>query len=111
MTSMELLKENKYDVLLKIKNLKAQYKKELISLRSQIRRTSNDAETKVNFIKNVKVQIGCRDCRENDHRVLDFHHIEKKLFWLRDADIYSWKEILEEIKKCEVLCSNCHRKE
>lgn len=109
--SIELLKENLYNVRLKIEKLKTQHKRELKRLRSQIRRTSADAETKVNFLKNVKVQIGCRDCKEDDHRVLDFHHTKRKSFWLRDADQYSWKEILDEILKCEVLCSNCHRKE
>lgn len=111
MSSMELLKENRYDVLQKIEKLKAKHKKELKSLRFQIRSSSYDRETKLNFVKNVKVQIGCRDCREDDHRVLDFHHIERKIFWLRDADLHSWKLILDEIMKCEVLCCNCHRKQ
>ncbi len=108
---MELLRENQYDAHVKIENLKVDHKRELKNIRSQFKRKSEgDSEAKANFLKNLKVQIGCHDCKENDHRVLDFHHIEKKFFWLRNAGDYSWSEILEEIKKCEILCSNFHRK-
>jgi hypothetical protein len=45
--------------------------------------------------------------------VIDFHHVnrEKKerdvSEWVRCA---SYKKFYEEIKKCILLCSNCHRK-
>jgi hypothetical protein len=56
----------------------------------------------------------CVDCGEADPIVLEFDHIEKEtklaavseLVWLQRP----WRIILEEIKKCEVRCANCHRR-
>lgn len=58
----------------------------------------------------------CKNCGETHPACLDFHHIGNK-----EAGIASMihttnitdalkKKIIAEIKKCEVLCSNCHRK-
>lgn len=55
---------------------------------------------------------GCSFCGENNPVVLDFDHIDPscKEFNLSDSPRKkSWNKILEEIKKCQVLCSNCHR--
>ena len=59
---------------------------------------------------------GCCDCGERDPRVLEFDHIEPckkengiaKLF----SDGYSWgaEKLRAEIRKCRVICANCHRK-
>jgi len=55
---------------------------------------------------------GCSSCSEKDIRCLDFHHVENKkksvMVLLREG--YGWEAIKEEIDKCIVLCSNCHRK-
>lgn len=56
---------------------------------------------------------GCLVCGEKEYVCLDFHHINPKeksfeighYFHLRGIDY-----ILEEMKKCVVLCANCHRK-
>lgn len=43
---------------------------------------------------------------------LDFHHIdpEKKDFSLSDRNlIFDWTVIKEELSKCILVCSNCHR--
>ena len=44
---------------------------------------------------------------------LEFHHKdpESKKFELSQGNIRSknWKEVLKELKKCVMLCSNCHR--
>lgn len=56
----------------------------------------------------------CVNCTESDISCLDFHHIigEEKDNSLSNAIKNKWgkKRIEEEIKKCVVLCSNCHRK-
>lgn len=71
------------------------------------------------IINNAKTQ--CEVCGYNRcSEALDFHHINPadKLFEIADANTQFWKrskngitlEDLEaEIKKCVVLCSNCHR--
>lgn len=55
----------------------------------------------------------CVDCGETDPLVLDFHHRDPstKLFTVRDKGLHTSVQRLEaEIRKCEVLCANCHRK-
>ncbi len=55
----------------------------------------------------------CSICGFDDIRTLDFDHIDptKKRFSIARAinERYSWEEIAKEIKKCRILCSNCHR--
>ena len=55
----------------------------------------------------------CEQCGIDDIRVLDFDHTDPadKKFSIARAinDCYAWEEILQEIKKCRILCSNCHR--
>ena len=53
---------------------------------------------------------GCLKCGEKRYHVLDFHHLNpsKKDFPISGAS-YSYKKLKQEIEKCAVLCSNCHR--
>lgn len=59
----------------------------------------------------IKSETGCYFCEETESIVLDFHHInpETKSFTIGE---YTKSEdlMLEEISKCIVVCSNCHRK-
>ena len=64
------------------------------------------------FVKYRKT-LHCSMCPENHPACLDFHHKNKN----KDFDVslmanqgYSKKRILKEIEKCDILCSNCHRK-
>lgn len=59
-----------------------------------------------------KQKTGCAFCPETDHVALDFHHINRKtkLFNLANCANRSEKLIWEEVKKCKVVCANCHRK-
>lgn len=56
----------------------------------------------------------CATCGESDIRVLEFDHLDSKnkLFTVSQAVPlgYNWKAVLIEIKKCQILCSNCHKK-
>ena len=61
----------------------------------------------------IKQQQGCAYCKEKDVVCLDFHHTETN----KDASVgnlinqrNSLASIIAEIQKCEVVCSNCHRK-
>lgn len=53
----------------------------------------------------------CAKCGETRLYVLDFHHIdpEEKDFTIGRASLRSAKQLYEEVKKCVVLCANCHR--
>ena len=53
----------------------------------------------------------CRDCGEADPVVLEFDHLRDKLFDIGSGLIQKrWTAVLSEIEKCEVVCSNCHRR-
>ena len=55
----------------------------------------------------------CVDCAERDLRCLDFDHRDpslKRASISRLCGYASWDVIAEEIAKCDVRCSNCHRK-
>jgi hypothetical protein len=57
---------------------------------------------------------GCEECGETDFRCLEFDHVDRstKSFEIGQAvsNGASNKKLLEEIKKCRVLCANCHKK-
>jgi len=57
----------------------------------------------------------CADCDntypEQPYVIFDFHHRnpeEKDVAWIK-LRLRSWKKITEELDKCDLLCSNCHR--
>ncbi len=56
----------------------------------------------------------CVECHENDWRVLEFDHLDptQKSFSISQAVKlgYRWPDVKKEIKKCRILCSNCHKK-
>lgn len=55
----------------------------------------------------------CIDCGESDPCCLDFDHVRGKKRYYVSRMIgkgHSWETILNEIRKCEVRCANCHRK-
>lgn len=53
----------------------------------------------------------CKICGKSDLRVLQFHHKEagEKEIEICLLKNRRWSEIEKEIKKCVLLCSNCHR--
>ena len=72
------------------------------------KRVKEEALVKLNAIK---AERGCLLCPENDPVCLDFHHCRgKKEMVIAHAVLNSWKRIEAELKKCVVVCSNCHRK-
>jgi hypothetical protein len=66
------------------------------------------------WLREHKGHLHCK-CGESDIRCLDFHHRDpsKKVITIGRAvtDGWSIKRILTEIEKCDILCSNCHRKQ
>lgn len=63
------------------------------------------------FLTDYKKRKGCKYCSEKDALCLTFHHRENnKAFWLGAGSNVSWKKVKEEVKKCEVVCENCHKK-
>lgn len=68
-----------------------------------------------NFIIDHKSKNSCEQCKEDDPICLEFHHRDKKTKDGNVGDLVrkgcSLDRIRKEMSKCDVLCSNCHRKE
>ena len=63
------------------------------------------------FLFKFKEKHGCESCSERRPQCLDFHHHEgeKENNLSRMANnACSLETLIEEIKKCKVLCKNCH---
>jgi len=61
----------------------------------------------------LKSKLKCSNCSENNPYCLDFHHVNPELKEFTISQKITRKnkqQILEEIRKCIVLCANCHRK-
>jgi len=54
----------------------------------------------------------CIDCGEDDPMVLEFDHVrgDKKFEISKGVRFRSRKALEEEMKKCDVVCANCHRR-
>ena len=68
---------------------------------------------KLEYMKRYKLLVGCAFCGYKQHyAALEFDHINpsEKLGTISQS-YRSWgmKKIKDEIRKCQVLCSNCHR--
>ncbi len=66
------------------------------------------------WFSSIRENLFCKICGENHPAVLDFHHEDPSE---KDKNIsamiyraYDKEKIVAEMKKCVVLCSNCHRK-
>jgi hypothetical protein len=72
-------------------------------------RNTETLKRKSEWINSFKVN-GCSKCEEKRYHVLDFHHTDPTQKEMHiGSKKGSYKKIEQEIKKCIVLCSNCHR--
>jgi hypothetical protein len=79
-----------------------------------LKHRSTATEKRKKWIEELKNDLSCIVCGENRNICLEFHHRdpnEKEFTIGRIIRIRSKELILEEIKKCDVLCSNCHKVE
>lgn len=62
-------------------------------------------------IKSINYLGGkCKMCGDNNIHHLVFHHINNdKEFEISTLKSNRWSKIKEELKKCELLCDNCHQ--
>lgn len=76
------------------------------------KRAKATREKKRLWFDSIKSQLSCNRCGESRTYLLDFHHKDPRT---KEGSVSklissaSKKRILDEIGKCEVLCSNCHR--
>jgi hypothetical protein len=64
------------------------------------------------MLSDIKEKSGCVDCLETyPYYILDFDHV----YGIKVANIsqmlnnFSLEDIMKEVAKCEIVCSNCHR--
>ena len=79
--------------------------------KAKVRQANRRKEFK-EWYKNYKKNLKCERCGFMHPAALDFHHKDpKEKRFTIGAEIVncSKQELLEEIQKCEVICSNCHR--
>lgn len=67
------------------------------------------------FVANFLKENPCNICGETDLRALEFDHLRDKRFEIsrmltNGSTGYGLQTLKEEIEKCQVLCSNCHKK-
>jgi len=92
-------------------------------------RGKNHGKNKVDTLRNKKVRQSlrrewineykekhrCAKCGFSNPLCLDFHHIDRNNKYDTVSKMshltFSNKRIMEEIKKCVILCANCHRLE
>jgi len=64
------------------------------------------------YLRDLKTKTPCIDCGINyPYYVMDFDHVrgQKHANVMELVSTLSKKKIDEEIAKCEIVCSNCHR--
>lgn len=85
------------------------YKKNKVKVCDRTKKRKKDLLV---WITDLKSTLKCEKCGESHIATLDFHHTKDKDISISQAvgDGWSKERILKEIKKCVVLCSNCHRK-
>lgn len=65
---------------------------------------------KLKLIEDAKKHKPCSCCKNHyPTPCMDFHHIKDKSFEVSHSQNRNNEEILREIKKCVLLCANCHR--
>lgn len=96
------------------KECHSKYRKEhyLKNKQKYINKAALNKEKFVLWFKTLKKSLKCKVCGEDREWVLDFHHRDPnskdtEVSKLRNSG--SKNRVLEEINKCDVLCSNCHR--
>jgi 5-methylcytosine-specific restriction endonuclease McrA len=70
---------------------------------------------KTEFIYEILKNASCRACGIRDIEVLEFDHINPKtkidnISNMMIKRVYKVEDVLREVKKCQILCANCHRK-
>lgn len=80
------------------------------SKRIRRKRAKNDI---VEYVMNYKASHPCVICGESRVACLDFHHVnrnskEENISYMKHRG-WGKAKIIQEISKCIVICSNCHR--
>ena len=90
---------------------KIHYKESVLRRNSVITTALNQKNRNVEIVEEAR-SCGCKKCGELRFYVLDFHHRnpeEKANVIAHMIKSSSAENLIAELKKCDVLCANCHR--
>lgn len=94
-----------------IKQKEAQHQSYLRHKKEVLRRSKNKSDVKRALISKIK-EVPCSDCGiQYPFYVMQFDHrdgVDKIEQISKLVAVASWNKILEEIEKCDIVCSNCH---
>jgi len=83
-----------------------------VSRAKSLKRSNSDRYKKRQVLQDIKEASGCIDCGEKyPYYMLHFDHLPE---YIKDDQLsklvsrVNMDTLLEEIKKCEVVCANCH---
>lgn len=79
---------------------------------SVLRQQSERRQEMLTKINEIKANTPCADCGKYYHPVaMDFDHIgtNKTQDVSRIVRTGTWEDVVAEMAKCELVCSNCHR--
>jgi len=87
------------------------YAKNKGSEKAHVKRRKNEIKK---WFEDYKRNLKCSNCAESHPAIIDFHHEghrkkEREISFMV-ANGYSVDKIKDELKKCRILCANCHRK-
>lgn len=98
---------------IELKHNISQWQKENKQKVNEYKRKNKAANKKIllDYILDFKHMHPCQ-CGETYHKCLDFHHLKDKVACIPKLLSNSVKldTLKKEIEKCNVVCSNCHRK-
>tara|TARA_A200000159_G_scaffold147605_1_gene154797 strand:- start:411 stop:953 length:543 start_codon:yes stop_codon:yes gene_type:complete len=82
--------------------------------REQVKRRRRELKQRYRAYKETLSCCECGHSGKDNAWSLDFDHIDPDNKIVSVSHLvtsgYGWERIMEEIKKCQVLCANCHRK-
>lgn len=76
-----------------------------------IAKTKEARKRRLTEREEFKKDLKCQVCGESRWWVLEFHHRDpkEKEYSIGRKSTRSMRKMQEEIKKCDVLCANCHK--
>lgn len=74
-----------------------------------LHRNRKSRARKTKYLIDLRNSTPCADCnKQYPYYIMDFDHIENKIRPVTQMICYSWRLLKSEIKKCEIVCANCH---
>ena len=72
-------------------------------------RTTRLRRIRKKWLDYIKMKCGCQLCGYNKHPLgLQFDHLKNKHKSISSMKSYSLKVLMLEVRKCRILCANCH---